>query len=102
MFAQVLGPDGNVVAQTDRLDAPSWNWHPDDTFIQLLRFSLPADLPAGTYRVILGVYTRPDRVDAVLAGHAPDPTMTRLPVLVDGRVVGDWFELPPIEVKADE
>jgi len=102
LFAQVLGADGRVVAQQDHLDAPSWNWNVDDRFIQLFRMPLPADLAPGSYRLITGVYTTPDRVDAVLAGHEPDPAMPRLPVQVDGQVIGDFVELPTLEVIADE
>jgi len=102
LFAQVLGADGRVVAQQDHLDAPSWDWNVDDQFVQLFRMPLPADLAPGSYRLITGVYTTPDRVDAVLAGHEPDPAMPRLPVRVDGQVIGDFVELPTLEVIADE
>jgi 4-amino-4-deoxy-L-arabinose transferase-like glycosyltransferase len=102
LFVQVLGSDGRVVAQRDHLDAPSWNWHADDQFAQLFRIPLPADLAPGSYRLIAGVYTTPDRVDAVLTGHEPDPALPRLPVQVDGQVIGDFVELPTLEVIADE
>lgn len=102
LFVQILNLEGNIVAQQDRLDAPSWNWHPGDLFVQLFRISLPADLVPGTYRLILGAYTVPDRVDAVLTGHEPDPTMPRLPVLANGQIIGDFIELPPLEVTANE
>jgi 4-amino-4-deoxy-L-arabinose transferase-like glycosyltransferase len=102
LFTQVLDAQGNVVAQQDHLDAPSWNWHPGDQFIQLHRLSLPADLPPGNYRLITGLYTVPDRVDAVLAGHEPDPATPRLPILRDGTPTRDYVELFPLEVVADE
>jgi hypothetical protein len=101
LFAQVLDAAGNVIAQQDRLDAPSWNWHPGDRFMQLLRLPLPADLAPGNYRLILGAYTLPDRVDAVLAGREPDPSKPRLPVVIDGAAVGDTVEFPAIEVVGD-
>lgn len=102
LFAQLLGPDGSVPAQNDRLDAPSWNWHPGDRFVQLFRLPLPADLSPGIYRLIAGAYTTPDRVDAVLSGHEPDPAMPRLPVLKNGEASGDYIDLPAIEVQANE
>ena len=102
MFAQILGPGGNVIAQQDRLDAPSWNWHPGDRFIQLHRITLPADLPPGDYRLIVGVYTTPDRVDAVLAGREPEPAAQRLPIFINGETSGDFFKLPPLKVAVDE
>lgn len=101
IFAQLLGDDGQVVAQEDRLDVPSWNWQVNDRFVQLLRLTLPPDLPPGAYRLILGVYTVPDRVDAVLAGGEPDPATPRLPVLIDGHPAGDHVELPAVEVVHD-
>lgn len=101
VFAQLLDLQGNVVAQQDRLDAPSWNWHVGDQFAQLLLLSLPHDLEPGSYRVITGVYTVADRVDAVLAGHEPDPGMPRLPISIDGEPAGDAIELPAVEVVTD-
>jgi hypothetical protein len=102
IFAQVLDSQGRVVAQEDRLDVPSWSWHMGDEFAQLLRLSIPSELQAGSYRLIAGVYTVPDRVDAVLAGHDPDPAMPRLPVLIGGSPAGDVIELPSVEVVADD
>jgi 4-amino-4-deoxy-L-arabinose transferase-like glycosyltransferase len=102
IFAQVLDSQGRVVAQDDRLDVPSWSWHMGDEFAQLLRLSIPSELQAGSYRLIAGVYTVPDRVDAVLAGHDPDPAMPRLPVLIGGSPAGDVIELPSVEVVADD
>ncbi len=93
MFAQLLGPDGGVVAQDDRLDVPSWGWQVSDRLIQLFRLAIPADLAPGEHRLIVGVYTAPDRVDAVLAGREPDSGTPRLPVSVEGQAVGDSFEI---------
>jgi len=100
LFAQALGPDGTIIAQEDRLDAPSWNWQVGDRFVQLFRLTLPAGLAAGNYRLILGAYTVPDRVEAVLAGREPDPTTPRLPVFIKGQPAGDFIELPAITVTA--
>ena len=97
-FTQLLDDQNQVVAQRDQLGAPSWDWQPGDVVLQLHRLSLPADTPSGRYTLIAGVYTVPDRVDAILAGHAPDPSMPRLPVLVDGVVVSDYLLLQTVEV----
>jgi len=101
LFAQVLGPDGRVLAQEDRLDVPSWNWHVGDRFWQLFELTLPPDAEPGVYRLIAGAYTVVDRVDAVLAGSRPDHTASRLPVTVGGMPAGDAIELDPIEVVSD-
>ena len=99
LFTQLLDGQNQVVAQQDRLDAPSWQWQPGDRFLQLHRLTLPADLPPGTYTLITGVYTVPDRVDAVLAGHEPDPAIPRLTVYVEGKPVDDHLTLRLIEVR---
>ena len=52
----------------------------------------------GRYTLIAGVYTRPDRVDAVLAGHEPDPAMDRLFVYERGEPVGDHIVLVVLEI----
>ncbi|RMF27588.1 MAG: hypothetical protein D6759_17405, partial [Chloroflexi bacterium] len=99
LFAQLLDGQNRVVAQQDRLDAPSWQWQPGDRFLQVHRLTLPADLPPGTYTLIAGVYTVPDRVDAVLAGHEPDPAMPRLTVYAEGKPMDDHLTLRLIEVR---
>ena len=98
LFAQMLDSNDRVVAQDDRLDFPSWNWEAGDRFAQLFRMNLPADLPAGRFRLVLGAYTVPDRVDAVLAGSEPDPSMPRWRVSFDGKPVGDVYQILLIEV----
>ena len=92
-FAQLLDQESQVVAQDDRLDVPSWGWQVGDRFVQVLRLAVPPELSAGRYRLILGGYTLPDRVDAVLAGEEPDPATPRLPVSIGGEPAGDYLEL---------
>jgi len=68
MFVHVLGPNGSIVAQQDRLDVPAYGWHADDMIAQVQHLSLPADLGKGT--IAIGLYN-------------PD-TNTRLPVTING------------------
>ncbi len=98
LFVQVLDNAGQVLAQDDRLEVPSWQWAEGDRFAQLLSLDMPAELPAGDYRLVLGAYTVPDRVDAVLAGIEPDPAMPRWLVSIDGEPSGDLYPLGFIEV----
>jgi hypothetical protein len=84
LFTHALNAGGAVVGQEDRLDAPAWDWQTGDVIAQLHRFTLPADLPPGTLALEVGVYTEADLV--------------RLPVLVNGAVVGDRVLLQPVEV----
>jgi hypothetical protein len=71
MFIHAIDSNGEVVAQEDRLDAPSEEWHSGDLIVQVQRFTLPPS--AGTVWLELGLY----RSD----------TGERLPVLVDGQIV---------------
>lgn len=99
VFAQLLNSQGHVIAQRDHLGAPSWNWYRGDAFVQLHDLSLPTDAPPGPYSLIAGVYTTPDRVDAVLAGREPDPSMPRLPVHEEQPPSDDAITLVTLEVK---
>jgi hypothetical protein len=59
LFTHLLDA-GRPVAQADRLDAPSSEWHGGDVLIQLHRFAAPTALANGAYALAIGVYTRPD------------------------------------------
>jgi hypothetical protein len=102
MFAQLLDSDARVIVQQDRLDVPSWNWQVGDRFAQLFHLALPGDMAGGSYRVVVGVYTVPDRVDAVLAGHEPDPAVPRLSIAIEGEPAGDYLQLEVDILTADE
>lgn len=60
LFAHLLSPEGDLIAQVDRLDAPNWQWQPGDRFVQLHRLALPSNLPPGEYALALGFYRRSD------------------------------------------
>jgi 4-amino-4-deoxy-L-arabinose transferase-like glycosyltransferase len=99
VFVQLLDGENQVVAQQDRLDAPSWEWQSGDVFLQLHRLQLPTEALPGTYTLIAGVYTVPDRVDAVLAGHEPDLTMPRLSIQAGEELLGDHLVLSVLEIR---
>ena len=99
LFIQLLDSKNQVIAQQDRLDAPSWEWQSGDVFLQLHRLHLPTEALSGTYTLIAGVYTIPDRVDAVLAGHEPDPAMPRLSIYAGEELLGDHLVLSVLEIK---
>lgn len=84
LFAQLLDAEGRPVAQSDRLDVPSYYWVPGDIFLQLHRFTVPEGLADGRYSLIIGLYTRSNE--------------QRIPVLIDGAPAIDHLLLPPIEV----
>lgn len=60
VFLHLLGADGETVARRDTLirggDYPMSRWRPGELVVDLADLPLPADLPAGRYRLELGVY----------------------------------------------
>ncbi|HSD83821.1 MAG TPA: hypothetical protein VLG46_08185, partial [Anaerolineae bacterium] len=71
LFVHMLGADGAIVAQQDRLDVPAEGWHAGDLIAQIHHIELPANTAAQS--IALGLYN-------------PD-TGQRLPVMVDGHEV---------------
>jgi hypothetical protein len=84
LSAQLLDGEGRPLAQSDRLDVPSYYWAAGDIFLQLHRFTVPDDLPDGRYSLIVGLYTRSDE--------------QRVPVVIGGTVAADHLTLAPVEV----
>lgn len=84
IFSHILTAGDTVIGQEDRLDAPAWNWHPGDTFVQLHQLRIEGEAAPDFYRLEVGVYTR---VDAV-----------RLPILTSGIAVGDRVLLQQVEI----
>jgi hypothetical protein len=57
----VLGPDGRLVAQSDRLnpgDFPTRRWSTEEYVVDAHRLTLPADLPPGEYMVSAGLWVQ--------------------------------------------
>jgi hypothetical protein len=84
LFTHALDGAGNVVGQEDRLDAPAWDWQAGDVVAQIHRFELTPDLDAGPVTLEVGIYRRSDWM--------------RLPVLLDGSIVGDSVLLQSLKV----
>jgi 4-amino-4-deoxy-L-arabinose transferase-like glycosyltransferase len=57
MFAHLLGPDGKLVVQEDRLDVAPETLRVGDEFLQTHRMALADDAPPGTYHVAIGLYS---------------------------------------------
>ncbi len=59
-FVHLLGPDGAIVAQNDRrpLDGfyPTSGWTVDESVEDFYELTLPAQLPSGGYRLLVGWY----------------------------------------------
>jgi len=68
MFAHLLGPDGKLVAQEDRLDVASETLRGGDEFLQTHRMALAGDAPPGTYHVAIGLYSPVTNLRVPVAG----------------------------------
>jgi hypothetical protein len=64
VFAHLLSPEGELMAQNDDAPVgsvvPQSTWAAGATFKYPLAVELPGDLPAGDYRLLVGVYLWPD------------------------------------------
>lgn len=65
VFTQLFGPDGSMVAQQDNWPvqglAPTDTWQPETLIRDVYTLDLPADIPAGTYRLLVGMYDEAGR-----------------------------------------
>ncbi len=71
VFVHLVAPDDTIVAQDDAPPGdplcPSSIWLPGEVVLDPHSLSLPADLPPGTYRLLVGLYLQPgnERLPAV-------------------------------------
>jgi hypothetical protein len=60
VFLQLLGPDGQVIAQSDGEPAnwtrPTTSWYPGEFVLDERLLTLPGELPSGRYQLITGLY----------------------------------------------
>ena len=88
-FVQVIGPDGNIVAQADRppLDGfvPTSYWSPRQEMPDDYSLQLPPDAPSGDYRIVVGWYDL--------------ETMMRLQMTQAGNAIGDAYEVATFAVR---
>ena len=59
IFMHLIGADGQIAAQDDRLGVPPHTWQPGDEFVQVHRIPLAQAAP-GKYALKLGLYNRAD------------------------------------------
>jgi hypothetical protein len=87
-FVHLIAPDGTVAKQYDRAPlqgvAPTTLWREGDILLDGYDLDIPANLPPGDYRLLVGLYD--------LA------TLTRLPVQIDGMPVGDSIHVATVTV----
>ncbi len=78
-FVHIVGPDGRTWAQSDSWPeqgaAPTTSWVSGQIVVDMHTLALPADAPAGTYTVFVGLYDaeRGPRVPLYNATGAPIP-----------------------------
>jgi hypothetical protein len=90
LFTHVLGADGVLIAQADRLDAPSEAWVSGDWLLQLHEFEIPPETAVGEYPLVVGLYTCLDLVC----------TQTeRLPITINGEAQGAALQLTTITIE---
>ena len=59
VFVHLLDAGGDILAQRDALDAPSWSWQPGDVILHVHPMQIPDAIPAGNYAAVVGLYDRP-------------------------------------------
>jgi 4-amino-4-deoxy-L-arabinose transferase-like glycosyltransferase len=75
LFAHLIGPDGKRVAQLD-LPYPTSGWRSGRYATTDLPLALPADAPAGIYRLVVGLYDPSNGQRLALRASAPiDPAL---------------------------
>ena len=88
-FLHILGPDGRPVAQEDSPPCtgacPAPSWLPDEVLVDQARLTIPADLPSGTYPLVIGWYDaetfrRLPVTGMAASGQTPATDVAQLPV----------------------
>jgi hypothetical protein len=76
VFAHLLSPEGELVAQYDDAPVgkilPRSGWSAGATFRYPVTIELPGDLPAGDYRLLVGVYLWPSLERLSVLSDVPD------------------------------
>jgi len=74
VFTHLIGPDGSIAAQDDRIAGadsyPTALWAIGTLMRNRFTIHLPADLPAGTYRLVVGLWDTSDRLAVSTGGDA--------------------------------
>ena len=90
LFTHVLDAEGALIAQADRLDAPSEAWVSGDWLLQLHEFEIPAETAVGEYPLVVGMYTCLD----VFCTQTE-----RFPITINGEPFGDTFQLTNLTIE---
>ena len=86
VFVQLLGQDGRIVAQQDKIPAdgarPTTGWIPDEIIYDSYELIIPTDAPAGTYQLITGLYNAQTGQRLTLADQSGDAITIPIPIEV--------------------
>jgi len=89
VFVHLLGPDDQIVTQADQQPLagflPTTFWQPERIVPDEYPLQLPPDAPLGTYQLLVGMYDL--------------TTGLRLPISLDGQVIGDAIDLGPFTME---
>lgn len=81
VFLHLLGPAGNVASQSDGEPAswtrPTTGWLPGEIVLDERQLALPAELDAGDYRLVAGLYDAETGARLQLPGGGDTVTITR-------------------------
>jgi hypothetical protein len=58
LFTHVMDNAGDIIAQQDSLEAPSWDWLEGDIFLQVHPVTIPGGVAPGLYKTTVGAYDR--------------------------------------------
>ena len=91
VFVQVLDGSGRLVAQDDTepvaWSRPTDGWQPGEQIVDAHTVSLPGELPAGTYTLIVGMYRASgERLAITRAGEAVGDALTLGPLILKERL----------------
>lgn len=81
MFTQLLDENGQVFAQRDSLEAPSWNWHEGDIVLHVHSIVIPQDTAVNTYPAIIGFYDYDSGQRAVLGNGESYTAVPKLEIV---------------------
>ncbi len=84
IFVHLTGEDGQLIAQSDALDAAPATLQPGDVVLQLHLIPLPQSLPEGPLKLELGLYHRSDGSRLTHAGTPPDRILLDWPRVDEG------------------
>ncbi len=101
VFVHLIDRNGNIVAQMDkepgpRGKRPTTSWVRDEIINDPVGLSLPADIPYGTYRLVVGLYNADDGVRLVLrdpAGKSHEDSLVLTTVQVAAKSGTDGEDL---------